>query len=188
MGKKTPDYSRLEENPGLEVATFAGGCFWCMEAGFEPLEGVVEAVSGYTGGRDDDPTYDEVSTGSTGHLEAVQVYYDPEKISYRELVEEYWKNIDPTDAGGQFADRGSQYETAIFYHNEEQKRIADESKKMLQESGKYDSPIATKVIKFERFYTAEEYHQDYYKKNNVHYSAYKKGSGREGYIKRLWGD
>ena len=147
-----------EDLEGLETATFAGGCFWCMEAGFEEADGVVEAVSGYTGGNTENPTYEDVSTGKTGHYEAVLVYYDPEKISYSELLEVFWRNVNPTDPGGQFADRGPQYKTAIFYHSEEQRRLAEESKKMLDESGRFTDPVATEILPVGPFYRAEEYH------------------------------
>jgi methionine-S-sulfoxide reductase len=170
-----------------EVATFAGGCFWCSEANFEAVEGVVEAVSGYTGGYVKDPTYQIVCSGSSGHYEAVQVFYDPEIISYSELMDIYWGHINPTDAFGQFADRGSQYRTAIFYHNEEQRIIAEESKKQLEESGKFDEPIATQILPLTVFYPAEEYHQDYYKKQSERYSTYQRLSGREQYIEETWG-
>jgi peptide methionine sulfoxide reductase msrA/msrB len=166
----------------LETAIFAGGCFWCLEAGFEHVDGVREAVSGYTGGQKENPTYEEVCSGRTGHLEAVKVTYDPARVSYAELLNVFWKNIDPTDSGGQFADRGSQYRTAIFYHNEEQKRLAEESKESLRKSGAFKKPIATEIRKEERFYPAEEYHQDYYKKNAQKYQSYKNHSGREHYV------
>jgi peptide methionine sulfoxide reductase msrA/msrB len=171
----------------LEKATFAGGCFWCSEYAFEKVEGVWEAVSGYTGGDVEEPTYEQVSSGRTGHFEAVQVYYDPERVTFEELLDVYWKHINPTDPDGQFADRGSQYRTAIFYHNEEQKRIAEKSKKELDESGKFDEPIVTEILPFVEFYPAEEYHQDYYKKQAVRFNAYKKLSGREQFIEETWG-
>ncbi len=173
---------------GQEVATFAGGCFWCIEAAFEAQEGVVEAVSGYTGGTVPNPTYQEVCSGRTGHYEAVQVYYEPDIISYRELVEIFWRSIDPTDAGGQFADKGSQYKTAIFYHNEEQKLEAEKSKRELEDSGIFEESIVTEILPAEEFYEAEEYHQDYYKKNVLRYNSYKKLSGREGFIEETWKD
>ncbi len=170
----------------LEKATFAGGCFWCLEADFEKTEGVVEAVSGYTGGRVADPTYEQVSSGTTGHLEAVQVTFDPEKISYRQLLEVFWHHIDPTDAGGQFVDRGPQYRTAIFYHDEEQRRLAEQSKRELERSGRFGKPIATRILPLTRFYPAEAYHQDYYRKNPVRYRIYRMGSGRDQTLHRLW--
>jgi peptide methionine sulfoxide reductase msrA/msrB len=166
----------------LETATFAGGCFWCIESTFEHVDGVKSAVSGYTGGRKENPTYEEVCSGTTGHLEAVQVTYDPARVSYTELLNVFWKNIDPTDGGGQFVDRGSQYRSAIFYHNDEQKRLAEQSKAALGKSGLFKRPLATEIRKAERFYPAEEYHQDYYRKNALKYRMYKDHSGREHYV------
>ena len=173
--------SRTSE-PKQEKATFAGGCFWCIESAFDHTDGVIEAVSGYTGGRTENPTYEEVSSGRTGHLEAVEVTYDPSKISYPEILQIFWEQIDPTDSGGQFVDRGSQYRSAIFYHNEEQKRIAEKSKKALDESGRFDKPIATEIREAAPFYKAEEYHQDYYEKNAQRYEFYRSRSGRERYV------
>jgi methionine-S-sulfoxide reductase len=172
----------------LEKATLAGGCFWCMDAAFRGLEGVVDVVSGYTGGHKENPSYEEVSSGTTGHFEAVQVTFDPSKISYEGILDFFWKNINPTNSEGQFADRGSQYRTAIFYHNEEQKGLAEESKKKIEASGKFDKPIVTKIIKFDKFYPAEQYHQAYASKNPFHYKSYKKASGREDFIKEKWGE
>ena len=169
-------------------ATFAGGCFWCMEAAFEATDGVIEAVNGYTGGTVANPTYEMVSSGQTGHLEAVQVYYDPKIISYEELLEVYWRNINPTDDGGQFHDRGSQYKTAIFYHDETQRLLANESKINLELSGRFDKPIATQILEFKVFYRAEEYHQDYYKKNVLNYKLYSSASGREEFKEQHWGE
>lgn len=170
-----------------QTATFAGGCFWCMEQPFEQLDGVKEVVSGYTGGKVEDPTYDDVVAGFTGHYEAIQIIFDPEKISYSELLDVFWRNIDPIDRRGQFADRGSQYKTAIFYHNNSQKDEAEKSKKLLADSKKFDQPIATNILPASSFYKAEEYHQDYYKKNPTHYNRYKVGSGRAGFIEKIWG-
>ena len=169
-----------------EVATFAGGCFWCVEAPFEGLDGVISVVSGYAGGKERNPTYSEVSGGQTSHRESVQITYDPEIISYAELVDIFWQTFDPTDVGGSFFDRGSQYESAIFFHNEEQKKVAEESKKRLDQSKRFSKPIATPIIKFTNFYPAEEYHQDYYKKSPQDYYAYRKGSGRDAFIQRHW--
>lgn len=169
-----------------KTAIFGGGCFWCMEPPFEQVEGVVDVKAGYSGGKEKDPTYEQVSSGRTSHLECVQVVYDPEKVSYRELVEVFWHQIDPTDKGGQFADRGNHYTTAIFYHDDEQKAIAERSRDDLDGSGKFDSPVVTSILPATLFYPAEEYHQDYYLKNVLHYSAYKTGSGRAGYIERVW--
>lgn len=170
----------------FEKATFAGGCFWCMEAAFEKITGVKEVVSGYTGGKTANPTYEQVSTGKTGHYEAIEIIFDPAIISYAQLLDVFWRNIDPTDSGGQFADRGSQYQTAIFYHNEEQKMFAEQSKEKLQKSGKFDQEIVTKILPATEFYPAEEYHQDYYQKNPIGYQWYHIGSGRSEYIEKKW--
>ena len=170
-----------------ERATFAGGCFWCMEPPFEKLDGVIDVVAGYTGGHVKDPTYEEVCSGGTGHAEAVQVVYDPSKVTYAELLDVFWRQINPTDPGGQFADRGSQYRTAIFYHDAEQKRLAEASKEALQRSGKFDRPIATEIVEAKEFYKAEEYHQDYHAKSPMHYRQYRTGSGRAGYLQETWG-
>ena len=176
-----------KENNMLRVATFAGGCFWCAEADFEKVPGVVKAVSGYAGGSKENPSYEEVSAGTTGHVEAVQIYYDPAKVAYEELLDYFWRHIDSTDSGGQFVDRGSQYRSVIFYHDEEQKRLAEKSKEELSTSGKFDKPIATEIIKLTKFYEAEEYHQDYYKKNPIRYKYYRFGSGRDQFLKKAWG-
>jgi peptide methionine sulfoxide reductase msrA/msrB len=170
-----------------QTAIFGGGCFWCMEPPFEQLDGVIEVVAGYTGGTEEDADYKKVSAGRTDHYEAVRVIYDPEKVSYKELVETFWRQIDPTDDGGQFADRGEHYKTAIFYSTEEQRAVAEMSKKELDESKIFDRPVVTPVIPAKPFYLAEEYHQDYYLKNVQHYSRYKKGSGRQPFIERVWG-
>lgn len=171
-----------------EKAVFAGGCFWCMEPPYEKLDGVIDVIPGYTGGDKMNPTYEEVGSGKTGHMEAVQITYDPKKISFAELVEVYWRQIDPTDDGGQFYDRGSQYMTAIFYQNEEQKMTAEKSKANLEKSMRFDKPIATRILPAREFYPAEKYHNDYYKKNPGHYNRYKKGSGREKFIEKMWKD
>lgn len=176
----------VSEKVVTKVATFAGGCFWCTEADFEKLPGVVKVVSGYTGGHKEDPFYKEVSAGTTGHVEAIQVFYDPEKISYNELLDYFWRHIDPTDAGGQFVDRGSQYRSAIFYHNEEEKRLAEKSKEKLDNSGRFKKPIVTEIIPFMKFYEAEEYHQDYYKKHPWKYKFYRNDSGRDKFFKEVW--
>jgi peptide methionine sulfoxide reductase msrA/msrB len=173
---------------GYEQATFAGGCFWCMEPPFEELEGVSEVVSGYMGGKKVNPTYKEVSSGRTGHREVIQVTYEPSKVTYEELLEVFWRQIDPTDSSGQFADKGSQYKTAIFYHTGEQKRLAEESKKRLEESGRFKKPVVTEILKASTFYKAEDYHQDYYKICPIKYAAYKKGSGRTKFIAEKWSD
>jgi peptide methionine sulfoxide reductase msrA/msrB len=177
----------MEKGTALQVATFAGGCFWCTEADFEKLPGVVKVISGYTGGQKKNPTYEEVSAGTTGHVEAVQVYYDPARVSYEALLDYFWRHIDPTDDGGQFVDRGSQYRSAIFYHNEAQKRLAEKSKEALSRSGKFAKPIVTEIRPFTVFYKAEEYHQDYYKKNPLRYKFYRYGSGRDQFLEKIWG-
>ncbi len=179
-------YAKEGEEMKYEKAIFAGGCFWCIESALQEFPGVITAVSGYTGGKKENPMYEEVSAGRTGHLEAVEVTYDPAQISYGELLDIFWRQIDPTDAGGQFADRGSQYKTAIFYFNDEQKRIAEESKAKLEKSGLFDRPIVTPLVQASKFYPAEEYHQDYYKKQPDHYKRYRVGSGREQFIQEKW--
>ena len=171
-----------------KTATFAGGCFWCSESDLERAEGVIEVVSGYTGGKEKNPTYEDVSYGRTGHYEAVQVIYDPSRISYEKLLTLFWRHIDPTDDGGQFVDRGSQYRTAIFYDGEKQRRLAQQSKEDLQASGRFDRPIATEILPLETFYPAEEYHQDYHEKNPLRYKMYRSGSGRDQFIRRFWKD
>lgn len=168
------------------VATFAGGCFWCMEPAYQEHAGVVDAVVGFSGGAEVNPTYLEVGNGTTGHFEVVRVWYDPQVVSYNELLEIFWRQIDPTDDGGQFADRGPQYRTAIFYHTDEQKRLAEISKENLDASGKFDTPIVTQILPAGAFYMAEEYHQDFYKHSAERYGRYKKGSGRKGYIEDTW--
>jgi peptide methionine sulfoxide reductase msrA/msrB len=173
--------------PRLEKATFAGGCFWCMEPPFEKLDGVKEVVSGYTGGHKVNPTYGEVSSQGTGHLESVEITYDPSKVSYEKLLDVFWHQINPTDDGGQFVDRGSSYKSAVFYHNEEQKRLAEESKKRLEQSGRFDKPIVTEIRPAGPFYRAEKYHQDYYKKNPIRYKFYRWNSGRDQYLEKVWG-
>lgn len=170
------------------TAIFAGGCFWCMEPPFENLDGVLEVVPGYAGGKEENPTYEEVSSGETGHREAVRVIYDPERVSYQKLLEIFWQNIDPQDKSGQFADQGFQYRTAIFYQNEEERKRAEESKAELARSGRFKKPIVTEIIKYTSFYPAEDYHRDYHLKNPVRYNTYKLFSGREGFLKKTWSD
>jgi methionine-S-sulfoxide reductase len=172
---------------GYEQATFAGGCFWCMEKPFDKIDGVISTTPGYTGGTERNPTYEQVSTGKTGHLEAIEVIYDPAKVSYIQLLDVFWKNIDPTQNNGQFVDIGSQYRTAIFYHNEEQRRLALESRNHLQESRKFAKPIATEIRPATEFYKAEDYHQDYYVKNPIRYKYYRWGSGRDQFLEETWG-
>jgi peptide methionine sulfoxide reductase msrA/msrB len=169
----------------LETALFAGGCFWCMEKPFEELDGVTSVTVGYTGGSSENPTYEDY--GSGGHVEAVEVVYDPARTSYRDLLDVFWKQIDPTDPGGQFADRGRSYTTAIFYLDDEQKRLAEKSKADLEERGIFDKAIVTPVIPAGHFYRAEEYHQEYYKKNPVRYRYYRSRSGRDGFLESVWG-
>ena len=169
-----------------ELATFAGGCFWCMVSPFDEQPGIIEVVSGYTGGHKEYPTYEEVCSDTTGHYEAVQIKYDPEKITYEALLKQYWQQIDPTDAGGQFNDRGDSYRTAIFYHNEEQHKQALNSKEELSKSGRFQKDIVTEILPAAHFYRAEEKHQGYYKKNPFHYNLYKEGSGRARFIRENW--
>jgi len=171
-----------EEYAKLQVATLAGGCFWCVASDFEQAAGVAKVISGYTGGQTENPTYEEVSTGTTGHYEAIQVYFDPSKVTYEQILDIFWHHIDPTDLGGQFADRGPQYRTAIFYHDEEQKRIAERSKADLEKSGQFTKPIVTSIVKFSKFYEAEFYHQDYHRKHPVRYKLYRVGSGRDQFL------
>ncbi|KXZ18110.1 methionine sulfoxide reductase A [Bacillus nakamurai] len=170
-----------------EIATFAGGCFWCMVKPFDEQPGIKKVVSGYTGGHTENPTYEEVCSETTGHREAVQITFDPDIYPYEKLLELFWQQIDPTDAGGQFADRGSSYRAAIYYHNEEQKELAEASKKRLEESGVFQKPIVTEILKAEPFYEAEGYHQHFYKKNPEHYGRYRVGSGRQGFLNAHWG-
>jgi peptide methionine sulfoxide reductase msrA/msrB len=170
----------------LETATFAGGCFWCSESDFEIIEGVMDVISGYTGGKEENPTYKDVSAGKTGHYEAIQVIYDPDKVTYGELLDAFWRHINPTDAGGQFVDRGPQYRTAIFYHNDEQRQLAESAKKDLQVAGTFSEPIVTEILPFSTFYRAEEYHQDYHKKSPLRYKYYRYASGRDQFIAENW--
>lgn len=175
-------------NKPLELATFAGGCFWCMVKPFDEQPGIIKIVSGYTGGHVEYPTYEEVCSDTTGHYEAVQIAFDPTVFPYERLLELFWKQIDPTDAGGQFADRGDSYRTAIFYHNEEQKQLAEQSRQQLAASGRFPKPIVTEILPAKPFYPAEDYHQHYYKTNPVRYKAYFAGSGREKFIREQWKD
>lgn len=182
---KPPDTPKQDR---LEKAVFAGGCFWCVESAFEEIPGVKEVVSGYTGGFKENPTYDEVSSGTTGHREAIQIIFDPATVSYSELLEVFWREIDPTDPGGQFVDRGQQYTSAIFYLSDEQKTLAEQSKAALGASGRYDKSLVTDIIKAGAFYRAEEYHQDYHEKSSQHYKQYRSNSGRDDYLTKTWGD
>jgi len=185
---KATDNTISAQNKTFKTTTFAGGCFWCMEAPFEKIDGVIDVASGYTGGPEVNPTYEQVSSGQTGHLEAIQVSYDPEKVSYESLLDIFWRQVDPTDAGGSFVDRGPQYRSAIFYHSQEQKLAAEKSKADLSESGYYKGLIVTEIIQYNQFYAAEEYHQDYYDKNPIRYKYYRHGSGRDQYLEKIWGN
>jgi len=178
----------VEQAAGTEeraIATFAGGCFWCMEPPFDELEGVIATTSGYTGGHKKDPTYKEVSAGGTGHTEAVQIVYNPKKVSYAKLLEVFWRNIDPLTKDAQFCDKGSQYRSGIFYHDEEQRRLAEESSTQVQ--ARFQKPVVTEIVAASQFYPAEEYHQDFYKRNPVRYYTYREGCGRDRRLQDLWG-
>jgi len=182
-GSEASEFAGSVEN--LESGIFAGGCFWCIEAVFEGHQGVYSAVSGYTGGETKNPTYSEVTSGATGHYEAVEVQFDPAVVTYEELLMMFWKSIDPTDAEGQFADKGSQYQTAIFYNSPEQKEVAEHSKVEIQKE--FEKEVVTKILPVEPFYEAEEYHQDYSQKQVAAYLAYEKGSGRKDFVDEKWG-
>ncbi|MGE0827459.1 MAG: peptide-methionine (S)-S-oxide reductase MsrA [Candidatus Binatia bacterium] len=171
----------------LAIATFAGGCFWCMEPPFDKLDGVISTTSGYTGGHQKNPTYQEVSAGITGHAESVQVAYDPAKVTYEKLLDVFWHNVDPLTPNAQFCDHGTQYRTAIFYHNEDQKRLAEASKKALEKSGRFSKPIVTEIVPASEFYPAEDYHQDYYQKNPIRYKVYRYNCGRDHILAERWG-
>jgi len=172
----------------VEQATFAGGCFWCMQQPFDKLKGVISTKAGYTGGEKTQPTYNEVSAGGTGHAESVQIEFDPSKISYQQLLDVFWRQINPTDAGGQFVDRGDQYLTVIFYHNEKQRQLANQSKAALADSGKFDNPIVTRIVPASTFWLAEKYHQHYADKNPIRYHFYRYHSGRDQYLDHIWGN
>ena len=187
MGQKGERNVMAAEDAMTRKATFAGGCFWCVEADFEKIPGVLKVISGYTGGNKENPNYEEVSSGTTGHVEAVQVYYDPSKITYEQLLDFFWRHVDPTDPGGQFVDRGPQYRSIIFYHDEEQRRLAEKSKEALDRSGRFNKPVVTEIMKFTKFYEAEEYHQDYSKKHPLKYAYYRHGSGRDRFLSKVWG-
>jgi peptide methionine sulfoxide reductase msrA/msrB len=176
----------MEHNKDYELATFAGGCFWCMVKPFEEQLGIIKVVSGYTGGHKENPTYKEVCSETTGHAEAVQITFDPSLFSYQKLLELFWQQIDPTDAGGQFFDRGESYRPEIFYHTDEQREEAEASKLELSMSGRFDRPIMTSITPASVFYPAEEYHQDYHHKNPTHYQMYRHGSGRDTFIHNNW--
>jgi len=174
--------------PAYETATFAGGCFWCMEAPFDKLNGVISTTSGYTGGHKKDPTYKEVSHGGTGHAEAVQIVYDPKKVSYTKLLDVFWHNVDPTNAHGQFCDNGDQYRSEIFYHNEEQRRLAVASEQELEKDKPFAAPIVTRIAPATTFYPAEDYHQNYYQNNPIRYKYYRYSCGRDQQLEKLWGE
>lgn len=180
--------NQKKSDKGEAVATFAGGCFWCTESDFEKIEGVNQVISGYAGGSLENPTYSQVSSGRTKHIESVEVHYDPGQISYQQLLGAFWKMINPTDDGGQFVDRGYQYTSAIFVHNPEQQQAAEASLKALAQSDRYDKPLVTPIRQAGTFYPAEEYHQDYYKKSPLRYKLYRWNSGRDQYLKEIWGD
>ncbi|MHB1400096.1 MAG: peptide-methionine (S)-S-oxide reductase MsrA [Trichloromonadaceae bacterium] len=173
--------------PETARAIFAGGCFWCMEPPFDHLPGVISTTSGYTGGSKANPSYEEVSAGGSGHTEAVEVLFDPQRVNYEKLLEVFWRNIDPTDAGGQFVDRGSQYRSGIFYRDEMQRQQAEQSKAALMKSGRFARPIVTEIVAATTFYPAEEYHQDYYRKNPLRYKYYRFNSGRDQFLDQVWG-
>jgi methionine-S-sulfoxide reductase len=185
-GKESP-MPHTANSANTTLATFAGGCFWCMEPPFEQLEGVLAVTSGYMGGHGAEPSYEEVCSGETGHLEVVQVAFDSSKVTFEKLLEVFWRNIDPTDAWGQFADKGSQYRTAIFCHTPEQRAAAQASKEALAASGAFERPIVTEIRDAMAFYPAEDVHQDYHKKQPLRYQGYKEASGRAGFLRRMWG-
>ncbi len=178
----------MDESREYSIATFAGGCFWCTEADFEKVPGVVKVISGYTGGQTKNPTYTEVCSGGTGHLEAVQVYFDPASVTYEELLEHFWRHVDPTDPGGQFVDRGDQYVSAIFYHDESQRKAAERSREELEAAGTFARPVVAEIRPAAQFYEAEEYHQNYSKTCPVQYKSYRSGSGRDRFIEQVWSD
>jgi len=187
MDKKMDDTMADKSIPaGAKTAVFAGGCFWCTESDFEKVNGVIDAISGYTGGHVKNPTYKQVSSGGTGHVESVKVIYDPKKVTYQDLLDVFWRHVDPTDSGGQFVDRGDQYRSVIFYADEHQHELANASKKKLAASGVFDKPIATEILPLGAFYPAEKYHQDYYKKNPIRYHWYRSGSGRDQFLEKTW--
>jgi len=190
VGCAMPQTETMPEKPidaNLKIATLAGGCFWCIESALEKVDGVSEVISGYAGGTKPNPTYEEVSYQDIGYIETTQIYFDPNKITYKEILDYYWREVDPTDDGGQFVDRGPSYVTTIFYHDEEQRKIAEQSKKELGESGIFDKPLVTPIKKFTTFYPAEDYHQDYYKKAPIRYKYYTKNSGRAEFFEKTWG-
>jgi peptide-methionine (S)-S-oxide reductase len=190
-GAQAQDTTALTETEAklkeLSVATFAGGCFWCMEGPYDKLDGVISTTSGYIGGQTENPTYKEVSAGGTGHTEAVQIVYDPNQVSYEKLLDVFWVNHDPTEANGQFCDKGSQYRPGVFYHEEEQKNIAETSRANIEKTKSFDEPVVTEITMAGTFYPAEDYHQDYYRKNPYRYKFYRYGCGRDSRLQQLWG-
>ena len=181
------DASTQSASGKIQTAIFAGGCFWCMEHPFDELPGVISTTSGYTGGDKVNPTYEQVSSGTTGHAEAMKVVYDPGKVGYDKLLDVFWHNIDPVSTNGQFCDHGNQYRSAIFYANDEQKQLAEASKKKWQASGKFSQPITTQIVPASAFYPAEDYHQDYYMKNPLRYKFYRYNCGRDQRLEAVWG-
>lgn len=188
VGDASTKENAMTSTKTVEIATLAGGCFWCVESDMEKLPGVIKVISGYTGGKEENPTYGQVSSGTTGHQEAVQVFFDPTKVTYAEVLDHFWKFFDPTDEGGSFGDRGPQYTSGIFYHTETQRTIAEASKKALNESGRFNKPVVTPIVEFTVFYDAEDYHQDYYIENPVRYKTYRFFSGRDKFVEKTWGD
>lgn len=188
----TPALAADDDTPlttdNIAVATFAGGCFWCMEPPYDKVDGVMSTTSGYTGGNIKNPTYEQVSSGVTGHAEAIQITYDPAKVTYEKLLDIFWHNIDPTTPDRQFCDKGNQYRSGIFYHNEEQKRLAEQSKATLEKTKPFDAPVVTEITEASEFYPAEDYHQDYYKKNPIRYKFYRYSCGRDQRLEELWGE
>ena len=185
--EKENEQIKVQKIENTQTAYFAGGCFWCMEPVFDVIDGVIDTTVGYMGGKSDTANYQDVSSGKTNHFEAIKVTYNSKKVTYRMLLDAFWRSIDPTDANGQFADKGRHYQTAIFIKSESDRKIIEESIQALLEIKNYDQPIATKILPESSFYEAEDYHQNYYQKNSFHYNAYKIGSGRAGYLKKNWG-
>lgn len=185
--QNTNNEKTMTQNQDTAIATFAGGCFWCMEPPYDKLDGVISTTSGYTGGHTENPTYQKTSSGKTGHTEAIQIVFDPKKVNYAKLLEVFWRNIDPTTPDQQFCDKGNQYRSEIFYHDPEQQQLAQQSKAELQQNKPFTAPIITPITVATKFYPAEEYHQDYYKKNPIRYRYYRYGCGRDKRLESLWG-
>ena len=188
LGTADSDMSRTNASGDIEVATLAGGCFWCTESDLEKLPGVVDVVSGYSGGELENPTYKQVSSGKSGHIEVIEVKFDSEQVSYEQVLDQFFRHIDPTDDKGSFVDRGPQYRPAIFYHNSQQKQIAEQFMQEIDELGVFQAPLKTELIKFEKFWPAEDYHQDYYKRNKIRYNYYRYASGRDQYLDKIFGE